>query len=244
MHGGRKWHRWSYVSAEQDPVTRFIDDCHDDHRVRPRSTILRASAKSAASNASKLPIADLGSEKASSALSLTADAFFSTSSTSACATSETSREKYGVPLMFAITVSALDFALKSDEGWGVNLAECIQIWREGCIIRSEYIADLLQAAYEKEGGVMNTLTLEAVGDEIKRTIPHLLKVVKYGLEWNAHIPTLSASLEYFKYCGGKHLPSQFMEAELDYFGAHNYELKSEGDGEVKKGEHHYEWKPA
>ncbi|KAI9069003.1 6-phosphogluconate dehydrogenase C-terminal domain-like protein [Trametes sanguinea] len=132
----------------------------------------------------------------------------------------------------------------SDEGWGVNLAECIQIWREGCIIRSEYIADLLQAAYEKEAGVMNTLTLQPVADEIKRTIPHLLKVVKYGLEWNAHIPTLSASLEYFKYCGGKHLPSQFMEAELDYFGAHNYDLKSEGDGEVKKGEHHYEWKPA
>ncbi|OSC97386.1 6-phosphogluconate dehydrogenase decarboxylating [Trametes coccinea BRFM310] len=132
-----------------------------------------------------------------------------------------------------------------DEGWGVNLAECVQIWREGCIIRSEYIADLLQPAYEKEGGVvMNTLTLQAVADEIKRTIPQLQKVVKYGLEWNAHIPTLSASLEYFKYCGGKHLPSQFMEAELDYFGAHSYDLKSEGEGEVKKGKHHYEWKPA
>ena len=48
-------------------------------------------------------------------------------------------------------------------------------------------------------------------------------------------PALSASLEYVKYCGGKHLPSQFMEAELDYFGAHSYDLKSEGDGEVKKG---------
>ena len=48
-------------------------------------------------------------------------------------------------------------------------------------------------------------------------------------------PTLSASYEYFKYCGGKHLPSQFMEAELDYFGAHSYDLKSEGEGEVKKG---------
>ncbi|KAI0324933.1 6-phosphogluconate dehydrogenase C-terminal domain-like protein [Cubamyces sp. BRFM 1775] len=131
-----------------------------------------------------------------------------------------------------------------DEGWGVSLAECIQIWREGCIIRSEYIADLLQPLYEKEPEVLNTLTLQPVADEIKRTIPSLLKVVKHGLEWGAHIPTLSASLEYFKYCGGKHLPSQFMEAELDYFGAHSYDLKSEGDGEVKKGKHHYEWKPA
>lgn len=27
-----------------------------------------------------------------------------------------------------------------------------------------------------------------------------------------------------------------MEAELDYFGAHSYDLKAEGDGDVKKGE--------
>ena len=48
-------------------------------------------------------------------------------------------------------------------------------------------------------------------------------------------PALGASLEYLKYCAGKHLPSQFMEAEMDYFGAHSYDLKSEGPGEVQKG---------
>ncbi|RPD53017.1 6-phosphogluconate dehydrogenase decarboxylating [Lentinus tigrinus ALCF2SS1-6] len=132
----------------------------------------------------------------------------------------------------------------ADEGWNVNLAECMQIWREGCIIRSEHIADVLQPALEASPGVTNVLSLEALAEEIKRTVPYLRKVVQDGLEWNAHMPALSASLEYFKYCGGKHLPSQFMEAELDYFGAHSYDLKSEGDGEVKKGKHHFEWKPA
>lgn len=48
-------------------------------------------------------------------------------------------------------------------------------------------------------------------------------------------PAMSASMEYVKYCGGKHLPTQFMEGELDYFGAHSFDLKSEGAGEVKKG---------
>ncbi|EMD35243.1 hypothetical protein CERSUDRAFT_106675 [Gelatoporia subvermispora B] len=132
----------------------------------------------------------------------------------------------------------------NDEGWGVDLASCLRIWREGCIIRSEYIADLLQPVLEQERGVTNILTLKPVGEEIRRTLPHLRKVVGLAYEWNAHIPTLSASVEYFKYCAGKHLPSQFMEAELDYFGAHNYDLKSEGAGEVKKGKHHFEWKPA
>lgn len=131
-----------------------------------------------------------------------------------------------------------------DEGWGVNLASCIRIWREGCIIRSEYIANLFEPLLEKEGQLTNVLTLKPVGEEIRRTFPSLKRVVGSALEWNAHIPTLSASMEYFKYCGGKHLPSQFMEAELDYFGAHSYDLKSEGAGEVKKGKHHFEWKPA
>ncbi|EPQ54339.1 6-phosphogluconate dehydrogenase, decarboxylating [Gloeophyllum trabeum ATCC 11539] len=131
-----------------------------------------------------------------------------------------------------------------DEEWNVDLSKCIQIWREGCIIRSEYIADLLQPLYEKEPAVRNTLTLGPVADEIKRTFPALQRVVKRALEWNAHIPSISASLEYFKYCAGLHLPTQFMEAELDYFGAHSFDLKEEGPGDVKKGKHHFEWKPA
>lgn len=88
-------------------------------------------------------------------------------------------------------------------------------------------------------------------------------LIYLGLTDNLSRPALSASLEYFKYCAGKHLPSMFMEAQLDYFGAHSYDLKSEGAGEVKKGKslgssmrtvnmlltngtgtHHYEWKSA
>ena len=75
----------------------------------------------------------------------------------------------------------------ADEGWNVRLGECIQIWREGCIIRSEYIADLLQPALESSPGVRNVLTLGALGEEIRRTVPHLRKVVERGLEWNAHM---------------------------------------------------------
>lgn len=88
-------------------------------------------------------------------------------------------------------------------------------------------------------------------------------MVHLGLSNNLPRPALSASLEYFKYCAGKHLPSMLMEAQLDYFGAHSYDLKSEGAGEVKKGKsldssmravntllaystgtHYYEWKSA
>lgn len=65
-------------------------------------------------------------------------------------------------------------------------------------------------------------------------------MVHLGLSNNFPRPALSASLEYFKYCARRHLPSMymFMEAQLDYFGAHSYDLKSEGAGEVKPGFKH------
>ena len=74
-----------------------------------------------------------------------------------------------------------------DEGWGVNLGTCMRIWREGCIIRSEHIADLLQPALEQSGTVTNVLTLPVVGEEVRRTIGALRRVVALGLEWNAHM---------------------------------------------------------
>ncbi|KAL7269487.1 hypothetical protein RUND412_007850 [Rhizina undulata] len=131
-----------------------------------------------------------------------------------------------------------------DENWGVRLSDCIKIWRAGCIIQSDYIADLFESILEKNNGITNVLLQKEIAEEIKRTMPALKRVVQNGVEWDAHIPALSASLEYFKYCGGKHLPTQFMEAQLDYFGAHSYDLKSEDPGEVKKGTHHHEWKSA
>ena len=40
------------------------------------------------------------------------------------------------------------------------------------------------------------------------------------------------------------LPTQFMEAELDYFGEHMFDKEDEPASEPKKGKHHFEWKPA
>jgi 6-phosphogluconate dehydrogenase len=67
-----------------------------------------------------------------------------------------------------------------------------------------------------------------------------------GTEINAVIPSMSATLEYLKYMGNLDLPTQFYEAELDYFGKHMYDSKSldKGPGEPKTGTHHFEWKKA
>ncbi|KAJ5506477.1 6-phosphogluconate dehydrogenase C-terminal [Penicillium expansum] len=134
-----------------------------------------------------------------------------------------------------------------DEGWNVNLGDCLQIWRAGCIIKSEHIADLLQPPLAAHNEVTNTKFVDAVAHELRQNFHSLKQVVMEGTMFDQYIPALSATLEYLKYEGGLALPTKFMEAQLDYFGAHNYNkpgIPGEDPGPVYKGPHHYEWLPA
>ena len=69
-------------------------------------------------------------------------------------------------------------------------------------------------------------------------------MVLKAIDSDAYVPALAASLEYIKYSGATDLPTSFQEAQLDYFGEHMYDLKSDGPGKPVTGEHHFEWKPA
>ncbi|KAH8776262.1 6-phosphogluconate dehydrogenase [Diaporthe sp. PMI_573] len=123
----------------------------------------------------------------------------------------------------------IDTLRRADEDWHISLGNCIQIWRAGCIIQSEHIANLLQREFDAKS---------EAGDRIMN-----MKLI----DKDSYVPSISASLEYIKYLASRRLPTQFMEAEMDYFGAHAYDrpnVKGEDPGEAKKGAHHYEWQPA
>jgi 6-phosphogluconate dehydrogenase len=135
----------------------------------------------------------------------------------------------------------------TDEGWNIDLGVCIQIWRAGCIIRSEYIADLLQPELTENKQLSNMKFINQVAEEFQQNYPALKEIVIEGTRSDLHLPAISSTLEYLKYVSGSMLPTQFMEAEMDYFGAHSYNLpgvRGEDPGPVAKGPHHYEWKPA
>jgi 6-phosphogluconate dehydrogenase len=70
---------------------------------------------------------------------------------------------------------------------------------------------------------------------LKKGFPALKRIVLKAVESDVNVPSLSATLEWIKYIGRKELPTQFMEAELDLFGAHSFDLKGENAEGVKKG---------
>lgn len=120
------------------------------------------------------------------------------------------------------------------EGWGINLQEVARIWRAGCIIKSDYITDLFERHYSRNS-TCHPLCGDEISAEIKRCWPSLKLVTLKGLEVDAHVPCLGATLEYLKYAGSTDLPTNFMEAQLDSFGAHGFDFKTEPIGNLSKG---------
>lgn len=153
---------------------------------------------------------------------------------------------YGTNL--ASYVQGLNLIDKADgeNKWHIDLAVVTQIWRAGCIIQSDHIGDIMEEVYKEHGKDQNRnpLLIPKFMQELSKAYPALRRVVRKCVETNAVIPSLSATLEYLKYSKSTELPTDFYEAELDYFGKHMFDLKSDPPGEPVTGKHHFEWKPA
>ncbi len=132
-----------------------------------------------------------------------------------------------------------------EQKWEMDLANLLQLWRGGCIIQSDYIVNLLEKVYrQNDRDDSNLLEHGEIGVPLKENYPALKRIVLRAIEADAPVPSLSASLEYLKYIASSELPTQFMEAQMDYFGAHRFDLKSEEPGKPVAGEHHFEWEAA
>ncbi|KAJ5244875.1 hypothetical protein N7489_004971 [Penicillium chrysogenum] len=134
-----------------------------------------------------------------------------------------------------------------DEAWGINLRQCLRVWRGGCIIQADGIADLLEPVLSADHHWTNLKHSDEVAGELHRAFSSLKEIVVQGTLSDQYLPAISASLEYLKYAGGTSLPTKFMEGQMDFFGAHGYNkpgVPGEDPGPVGKGPHHYEWRPA
>lgn len=143
----------------------------------------------------------------------------------------------------------IDVADKENK-WAISYPTIIQIWRAGCIIQSDHINALLSDIFHPNSNAVhknhNLIYEPVIVEDLKNGFESLKRIVAKGVECSAVIPSMSATLEYLKYSGNLELPTQFYEAELDYFGKHMFDSKSmdTGPGKPETGKHHFEWKLA
>jgi 6-phosphogluconate dehydrogenase len=108
------------------------------------------------------------------------------------------------------------------------------IWRGGCIIRSVFLEDMYQAF--KRNTTLPHLLLD---NDIQKTVSSLLEktrhIIATAITSGIAMPGHTAAISYFDSFKSEKMPSNLIQAQRDYFGAHTYELIG------KEGVHHTQW---
>ena len=117
----------------------------------------------------------------------------------------------------------------------LNLADIAKIWRGGCIIRSGFLAEIY-SAFQKDNSLEHLLLDSKVQTLIKETQRGMRNIVSGAVSSGIAIPAYAAAISYFDAITTRNLPSNLIQAQRDYFGAHTYQLIG------KEGVFHTEWK--
>ncbi|WP_432708936.1 NADP-dependent phosphogluconate dehydrogenase [Pedobacter sp.] len=120
--------------------------------------------------------------------------------------------------------------------YDLNLKEIAKIWRGGCIIRAELLEDIYQA-YSKDPALEHLFADKNIQDKIKSTLPSLRKIVTLSVENGLPVAAFASTLTYFDALRTEKLPSNLIQAQRDFFGAHTFERTDE------EGIFHAIWNP-
>jgi len=118
--------------------------------------------------------------------------------------------------------------------YDLHLASIAKIWRGGCIIRSTFLNDIFNA-FERDNKLAHLLLDANVQTLVQGSVGGTRAVVAAAILAGQALPAYTASLGYFEAFRTARLPSNLIQAQRDYFGAHTYELVG------KEGVFHTQW---
>lgn len=125
----------------------------------------------------------------------------------------------------------------SEYGYDLKLDAIAKIWRGGCIIRAGFLENIYQA-YQLNPGLEHLLLDAGIQSIIKTITPAAREVTVKTTGAGISMPAYANALSYFDALRSDRLPSNLIQAQRDYFGAHTYELVG------KEGVFHTEWTKA
>lgn len=121
-------------------------------------------------------------------------------------------------------------AQASEFKWSLNYGGIALMWRGGCIIRSAFLGKIKEA-YDVNPDLTNLLLDPFFNEKINGTESSLRFIVKNAVGAGIPVPCLSAGLAYYDSYRCASLPANLLQAQRDYFGAHQYERTDKPAGE-------------
>ena len=121
---------------------------------------------------------------------------------------------------YAQGFAVMEAASKEYE-WNLPLGTIASIWREGCIIRSQFLGEITKAFTKSGGG--NLLMAPAFIKMMQKDHAALRAVVSASALSAAPAPALSNALSYFDGYRQSRGTANLIQAQRDFFGAHGFE---------------------
>ncbi|RZK19336.1 MAG: NADP-dependent phosphogluconate dehydrogenase [Pedobacter sp.] len=118
--------------------------------------------------------------------------------------------------------------------YDLQLQEIAKIWRGGCIIRAKFLEDIYQA-YDKNNSLEHLFGDGGIQEIIKSTRSGTRKTISACINAGIGIPAFASTLTYFDTITTARMPSNLIQAQRDFFGAHTFERID------KDGVFHADW---
>ncbi|TWT83609.1 6-phosphogluconate dehydrogenase, NADP(+)-dependent, decarboxylating [Planctomycetes bacterium CA13] len=121
-------------------------------------------------------------------------------------------------------------AVAKEHGWNLNNGGIALMWRGGCIIRSVFLGKI-KDAFDSNPELVNLLLDPFFQDAVENAQAAWRRVVIKAIELGIPMPAINAALAYYDGYRCGRLPANLLQAQRDYFGAHNYERVDKPRGE-------------
>jgi 6-phosphogluconate dehydrogenase len=106
--------------------------------------------------------------------------------------------------------------------WTLNYGGIALLWRGGCIIRSAFLGKI-KDAFDRNPGLANLLLDQFFKEKIETSQAAWRRVIAAAVLHGIWVPAFSTALNYFDGYRNARLPANLLQAQRDYFGAHQYE---------------------
>ena len=119
-------------------------------------------------------------------------------------------------------------------GYELKFGDCALLWRGGCIIRAQFL-DRIKEAFDEQPGLENLLLHPYFREAVLKAQGAWRNVVITATRLGIPLPAFSAALTYYDGYRSARLPANLLQAQRDYFGAHEYQRID------REGKFHTEW---
>jgi 6-phosphogluconate dehydrogenase len=106
--------------------------------------------------------------------------------------------------------------------WNLNYGGIATLWRGGCIIRSVFLTKIKEA-FDANPNLSNLLLDPFFKVRIERSQKAWRRIISATVLNGIWVPALSTALSYYDGFRNERLPANLLQAQRDYFGAHQYE---------------------